>query len=476
MSARNGMVVILILAAAPGRAQNQNAVWLFNNLTGVDFMTSPPTVLQGYSGYGGHVSAMSDENGQLVLFADNAHIWNAQNQVLENGDGLVPTPSSSDHMILPWPGHPGQYYMIQVRAWNPNTEDARSFYHRIDMNGGGGIGEVVEKNILLSDHTAGYLTAVLDSAGTGIWVILHHTSQPLFMAYHLDASGLSTTPVLSEVGPPITGPDQGKGILRPSPDGERLYMSKCYSHCINDTWLHLMDFDRTSGEVSGFITFQQQAGSDGLEVSPSGQFLYNTRYFCEAGIASRLWQYDVSSGDSATIHDSRTLVYEAPISSSCNGRLGRLALAIDGRIHCAVSNGQYLATIGQPDLPAPDCAYVHEGLYLEGDSSWLWLPNQMRAYPIANSTAGIRDGEPGIAQLSVRPVPAGEACWITLPDVGIHSLVLMDNMGRLVREMTRPAGRREVRIDRAGFGSGVYSVVARDRYGRAVATGRVVFE
>ena len=480
MASKNLLAGLLLAAAVPSAAQNENAVWLFNNETGLDFMTDPPTVLHDYFGYGGNVSMMSDQNGQLVLFADDEHIWNAQNEVVANGDGLIGTNGAGgqSNMILPWPGHPGEYYMIQVRGAVGNDPDAHARYHRIDMNVSGGSGEVLELNAVLADSAGGYVTSVLDSVGTGIWVILHHLNAPRFMAYHLDVSGLSTTPVVSEAGPPIPiGSIYDRvGILRPSPHGDRLYLAKYYNMWANDAYLHQMEFNRQTGEISQFQTVYGPSSHTGLEISPSGQFLYDITYVCDSGIATRLWQFDVSSGDSATITASRTLVFEAPIVpfGGCQGRQGGLALGIDSRIYCGISFGHYLGVINNPDLPAPACDYVHEGLYLEGDSSWTWLPNQMREYPIDPHDAL---AEPEVlGGLRIHPNPAIEGVRIILTDEDVRSLALVDATGRTVREMTRTAGQRQVRIERGDLAPGIYQVIARNAGVVAVAAGSVVFE
>lgn len=461
-------------------AQNENGVWLFNNTMGVDFMTAPPTILTDYNGFWGNTAVICDENGDLLLSSDDTRIRNGQNQVLVNGDGLfnsIYTNTLQSSMFVPWPGHDGQFYLVQPYPWNPNDPIAHTYFHRIDMNQGGGFGEVIEKNVLLADSAGAYMTAVLDSSETGVWVILHHLNAPRFMAYHLDATGFSSVPVVSDTGPSVDpSAYQATGILRPSPNGEHLYLSKCYLDCVNNTSLHLLDLNRATGEITALNTFDGSIPSvHGLEVSPSGQFLYTTTRVCDAGIASRLWQYDISSGDSATIHDSKTLVFEAPITQSgCLGMQGNLALAVDGRIYCGVSNAQYLGVINSPDLPAPACDYVHQGLYLEGDTSWLWLPNLMREYPV--STTGMYAPEKGIALLGLRPNPAHDGCRVLLPGAGVRSLALMDATGRRVHEVVCPIGQREVLLELMDIASGIYQILARDTAGRTVATGRLVLE
>lgn len=481
MTCRTRITGLFVLSALCSAAQNENGVWLFNNTMGVDFMTTPPDILTNYPGFWGNTAVICDGNGDLMLYSDDTRILNGQDQVLVNGDGLfnsIYTNTTQSSMILPWPGHPGSYYMIQPYPWNLNDPVAHTYYHRIDMNAGGGIGQVMEKNIILADSTGAYMTAVLDSAGTGIWVILHHLNAPRFMAYHLDDSGLSTTPMITGIGIPVesTSPYQAIGMIRPSPHGERLYLNKLYNNVLNNALIHQMDFNRTTGEVSNHITFEgPTSGYHGMEISPSGQFLYYVTYVCDSGIASRLWQYDISSGDSATMHDSRALVYEAPITpGGCMGKIGNLALAVDGRIYCAVSNAQFLGVINHPDLPAPACEYLHHGLYLDGDTSWMWLPNQMREYPI-----GIPDvvgDHKGPATLRIRPNPSRDGCRITLPGTGIRHLSIVDATGRLVREIPCVAGQGEVRMDRGDLRGGIYRVVARNGDGCVEAAGRVVFE
>ncbi len=463
-----------------GAAQNQNAVWLFDMTTGLDFMTNPPTVLHVSTALGRNVSVIGSDAGDLVLYADEERIRNAQHQVLMNGDGLYESPFTGkpqSNMILPWPGHPGQYYMIQPYPWNLNDPIAPTYYHRVDMNAFGGSGAVVEKNVVLADSAGAYLTAVLDSAGTGIWVILHHLNAPRFMAYHLDADGLSTAPVISEAGPPIDpGWYQAMGILRPSPEGDRLYLSKCYENCVDFTKLHKMDFDRATGQISNFSTFDGPVqGSSGLEISPSGQYLYSTTYICASSIASQLWQYDVSSDDPYAILASKTLVHEATYPPGpCLGRQGNLALGVDGRIYCAVSYAQHLGVINAPDLPAPACDYVHQGFYLDGDTTWLGLPNQMRAYPITST--GMASTTAEVPRLLIVPHPATAGCRIVLGTERAHRLDLLDARGHRVRALRCAPGQRELQLDREGLANGLYLVVARQADGKVAAVGRAIFE
>lgn len=473
-------IIIGLLASISlfSTAQNQNATWLFNINTGLDFMTAPPTVLQGSTSIGRDVAVISSESGELVFYSDDQRIRNAQHQMLVNGDGLYKSPFTSkpqSNMILPWPGHPGQYYLIQPYPWNPNDTITATYFHRIDMNAFGGSGAVVEKNMVLADSTGAYITAVLDSAGTGIWVILHHLNAPLFLAYHLDTDGLSIVPVVSEAGSAIPPSFyQPMGMLRPSPSGERLYLVKPYSNWTSDCSLHQMDFNRSTGEITAFKTIGGP-GYGGLEISPSGQFLYTSTYVCDATVASRLWQYDVSSGDSATIQASRTLVYEAPRPPGpCLGVQGNLALGIDGRIYCAVSYAQHLGVINAPDLPAPACDYGHQGFYLDGDTTWLGLPNQMRAYPITST--GIVSATDDVPRLLIVPDPAKDGCRIVVGADQVDRLELLDARGHRVRTLRCAPGQRELQLDREGLANGLYVVVARGADGEVAAVGRVIFE
>ena len=469
---------LLVQLSFTSGAQNQNAVWFYDITTGLDFMTNPPTVMHVSTELEGSVSVISSDEGELMFYADEERIRNAQDQVLVNGDGLNASTfmsKSQSNMILPWPGHSGQYYMIQPYPWNLNDPMAPTFYHRIDMNALGGSGVVVEKNIVLADSAGAYITAVLDSAGTGIWVVLHHLNAPRFMAYHLDTDGLSTVPVVSEAGPDIPPTFyQSLGLLRPSPNGERLYLVKPYSNWTSDCSLHQMDFNRSTGEITAFQTIGGP-GYGGLEISPSGQFLYTNTYVCDSTIASRLWQYDVSSGDSATIQASRTLVYEAPRPPGpCLGIQGNLALGIDGRIYCAVSYAQHLGVINAPDLPAPACDYVHQGYYLDGDTTWLGLPNQMRAYPITST--GIALITDDVPRLLIVPDPAKDGCRIVVGADQVDRLELLDARGHRVRTLRCAPGQRELQLDREGLANGLYIVVARQADGTVAAVGRVVFE
>src|SRR5690606_7939541 len=98
--------------------------------------------------------------------------------------------------------------------------------------------------------------------------------------------------------------------------------------------------------------------------SPDNSKLYTTAL-------NRLYQYDLSSDDPATMVASKTLIYQAL------DNLWALQLGPDEVIYVARNSVRYLGMVTQPDLPGTACGYVHDGFNLAGKFSQLGLPNRV---------------------------------------------------------------------------------------------------
>nr|MCR5456308.1 hypothetical protein [Bacteroidales bacterium] len=86
-------------------AQLETAVWYFGSNAGLDFNTPEPKVLldgqikDGMSSvddgsghkrlHGEGMASFSDSLGHVRLYTDGRTAWNAEHQIMQNGDGLL---------------------------------------------------------------------------------------------------------------------------------------------------------------------------------------------------------------------------------------------------------------------------------------------------------------------------------------------------------------------------------------------------
>ena len=144
-------------------------------------------------------ATISDCAGNLLFYTDGSFVWDNTHTQMPNGFDLMGDPSSSQSaVVVPKPGSPNIYYIFTVDN-NVQVDGLR--YSEVDLSLNGGLGDVTAvKNILLHAPTTEKITAVLHSNLTDIWVIAHTWNSNTYEAYLVSATGVNTTPILSNVG------------------------------------------------------------------------------------------------------------------------------------------------------------------------------------------------------------------------------------------------------------------------------------
>ncbi len=86
---------------------NRTKNWVLGDSLLLDFSTNPPALgvsaLKSHEGF----SVISDENGQLLFYTNGVTVWNAQHQVMPNGNGLnadITLTTTDAALIVPLPG------------------------------------------------------------------------------------------------------------------------------------------------------------------------------------------------------------------------------------------------------------------------------------------------------------------------------------------------------------------------------------
>lgn len=348
------MAVLLALAGIESHAQHDNN-WHFGQRAALEFSTGAPLAHTSSTMISVEGSAsFSDASGNLQFYTNGEYVWNKNNQIMPNGQGLWGHASSSQGtIIVPKPGSQGIYYIFTA---DKETGVRGLRYTEVDMALDGGLGDVTLANTSLATPICEKISATMHANGTDIWVITHLWNSNAFYSYMVTANGVDPMPVISNTGVdiiPVGLNTMGRylGGMAVSPDGTKLAIAN------NNTETQLLDFDNATGQLNNPISIFTGT-SYGVAFSPKGSRLYIT------GEAS-VFQFDTAAQD---VGASRLTIASAESPYA-------LRLAPDGKIY-AVSRFMFgaISVITDPEMPGAACNFMREELPLAGHLSLMGLP------------------------------------------------------------------------------------------------------
>ncbi|MGL4599760.1 MAG: T9SS type A sorting domain-containing protein [Bacteroidia bacterium] len=463
MKNRPLFVLIALLFSGLLHAQTYGNIWHFGNNAGINFSNCVPyAIAEGAnSGFEG-CSSVCDANGGLLFYTNGAQVWDRLHNLMPNGPINSSNGSLSQTLIIQKPLSPNVYYIIAggLQAQSSGTLK----YYEVDMLLNNGLGDVVGAgttmtNLVMTEQIA----ATYHSNGTDIWLMTHEYMTNNFMAFLLTAAGISSTPVVSAVGRPHTlcnSNINSRGEICFSPDGTKIaFSANGVGGAGNDTTniLEVGQFDANMGMVSNMIDLPYSRGDFGLSFSADNSKLYGATWKALNFFSSDynfLYQFDLSSGNPATIINSKFIVDSMQIP----GSYGDLKLGPDGKIYVAVYNSSYLGVINAPHLAGNACSYVSNGLYLGGNAVQFGLNNYIE-YTNYCGPLDISAAEQKPSGLEIMPNPFSSSTTL-------HSIVLLDNatltlfnaLGESVRVVNGLSGNTIV-LERNDLADGVYFAV-----------------
>lgn len=340
-----------LLLPLSGAAQGENNNWCYGYNIGLNFNTSPPTFFNSNLHVKEGSTSVSDASGNLLFYSAGHTIWDRNGNVMPNGSGMsgngpvqngVPVGSSKGGAIaIKSVANPNQYYCFSMGA----VEDGPPglWYSVVDMSLNGGLGDVVagEKNIFLMADLSEYLATTVGGDCNSYWLVVrssYNQSTQNYLAFKVDANGVSATPVISPANTYTTG-------MIFSKDGKKLYAA-------DFARLAISDFNNTTGVVSSpvYIYPPQGQGIFGnLALSPDGQKLYIAIPVTFTGY---VLQYDLSLLPNTTaVENSRVQLDTAGYFDIKTGPDGKVYL-LNAHMQNSVF---YMSAIENPNVAGTGC-------------------------------------------------------------------------------------------------------------------------
>lgn len=346
------LLFLLVGITSAAFGQNAHMNWHFGNGVGLNFATGNPVPFSGSMiTTQESCASVSDNSGNVLFYTNGITIWNKNNSPMPNGSGLLGN-TSSQCIAIPRPGNPDKYYVVATDAMFSDPSNGLT-YSEVDMSLDNGNGDVTSfKNISLSPSGGEWLTAVPHANCTDTWIITHgNTSNPVFMAFHVSASGIDPTPVITDLGYSVVF-NSTAGIMKPNGAGTLIAMTRPFMDGIVD----LITFDPATGIATGSSNLHANTSnrSYGLEFSRSGNKLYVGEFSF-----GKLFQYDMTASNIAA---SRTEIGDLSVP----GEAGQLQIAPNDKIYVNYNvfpaGSNFIGAINNPETPGTGCGFVQNAV------------------------------------------------------------------------------------------------------------------
>ena len=454
---RRILSVLLFLFTLVSYGQKEANFWYFGQKAGLDFTSGSPMFLtDGKLSTLEGCSTISDKDGKLLFYSDGTTVYDSSHQVMKYSNGFLANdlkgdPSSTQSaLVVPSPSNPNMYFLFTVGGFNGLN------YYTVDISKNGGLGEIVNGPIDLSDGKAAFwsekVTAVQGDDCNTIWIL--SASNNSFYAYKIDSNGVdAANPIISSTNYFLS---DRRGYLKVSPDGKKLALADFsfvggQNGGVRNGRLVLYDFNTKTGIVSSSgqqLTTPSTDGSPyGVEFSQSSSKLYTSTF---DGNNNKVYQFDLTD---SKIAESKKLIHTQI------GYRGALQLAPDGKIYAAVpvnylTGTQFLDVIENPDEDASKIIYTQDKINL--------------------GTGLVTQGLPPFIQSFFSPVKILDSDTKTINlTLGTHQVCIGDSFsfepelnggsGSTYRwtktgDPTVNISTRKITIDNTNFGAGIYNL------------------
>ena len=381
------LLIIIILSSTNLFAQREYFNWYFGKRAGITFNTPDysPKVIEDSQIYAIEgCASISDSAGNLLFYTNGETIWNKNNEIMEDEEGIMGKQTiTQNSIILKKPGADSVYYLFTNFYYYLSS--IGHMYYTVLENQGGNNFKITKKNIFIRSHVGEGMTYAQHTNGSDYWIVIHEKLSNKFYCYLFNENGLDTANLVENRVGSMYSEDFYWGIqntLKVSPNGKHLVSARMNKN------LELFDFDNSTGLISN-PKYILSGHSYGVEFSPDSKIVY---YSTSSGTSSlyafyymNLYQYHIET-------DKYHAVVKDSLSPYCT-----MQLAPDGNIYTSLFNmdidppNEYLGVIKNTNKFGNECYYMDTAINIDTknySSTRLGLPNYTQTNFIVRVKAG----------------------------------------------------------------------------------------
>ena len=169
-------------------------------------------------------------------------------------------------------------FIIGGPTGNSSNPPWSLYYNEIDLTLNAGNGDISVKNAPLtasSGNCSEKMTVTKHCNGVDYWLLVHDYTGNTYRAYLITAAGISTTPVVSNVGTTFvstTTSYDAVGQMKFSPNGNKVAVNYA-----SQSQVEICDFNKSTGVVSNPLVLGAAGNySYGVEFSPDNSKVYSS--------------------------------------------------------------------------------------------------------------------------------------------------------------------------------------------------------
>lgn len=350
---------------------NRTRNWLFGDKIGLHF--SPDTIIFTGSEMPPTeaCAVLSDKEGNLLLYSNGEKIWDANHKVIHNGNLSLGNISSRMGAVFIFHEEtPNNIYLL-------NTNEALSSNKELSINliiKEADTFRVVYKDSVLQTNVCEAIAVVKSSNGSDAWIVTQEFNGSTFIAYRLTKTGLIYCPIFSNTKSYVGGHNTAAlSAMKFSVDGKYLIKSNTLVPTPTKT-IELYKFDNEKGTFDFLYSLDSfKSAVHGLNFSKS----LNNLYVIERDHFVNIFSFNPEDS-SYTANSKRQF--------QLNGyqHLGMFKYEIQNltyseNLALAVLDSAYLPIFEDNEI-IDSINAIDKGIYLEGRSATLGLPNFNQSY------------------------------------------------------------------------------------------------
>lgn len=314
---KNLLFLFYLLLFAKVISQKEFNQWHMGNRVSINFNSNPPIVNNNSnSNTAEGTASVADCEGNLLFYTNGITIWNKNNARMDNGENILgDVGNTSPALIIRDPYSTVIYYLFT----SSNDDGLR--YSIINMNSNGGLGRVINKNILIRNLPTGKLNVAKHANGKDVWMVTHYNNSRNYEAFLINQNGVNLNGIVS------AGNHTHRAIhgdITISPDGKKICTAldviNPLSPINSNEGVALADFDPSTGTVSSEAFLNLTENPHGCDFSSNSRYLYVNSTNVGA------YQFDLTLGSNTDILNSRKSLNGTP-------KYGSLRLAPNGVIY-----------------------------------------------------------------------------------------------------------------------------------------------